>query len=262
MTLLVDAGNTALKWALADADGVVVGHVRAEVHRGVDDLAERLATHWRGLPAQRAFGCSVAGPQVAAAIERAAAAGGWSIRWLLSEARHDGEFVLENRYRTPRQLGTDRWHGMLGSCRLFPHRSLVRVAAGTATTIDCIDWTARHAQFVGGCIAPGVRMMQGALARGTAGLPHAAGRAVDFPDNTDDAIVTGVIDAQAGLVERMVQRLALRIGARPDVVVSGGDAEPLARRLDDAGIAATIAHNLVLAGVGLRARDPSSLAGP
>ena len=64
-----------------------------------------------------------------------------------------------------------------------------------------------------------------------------------------------VIDAQVGLVGRMVQRFARRIGATPGVVVSGGDAEPLVQRLNAAGIAASIAHNLVLAGLALRARD-------
>lgn len=259
MTLLVDAGNTALKWTLADADGVPT-RVHVELHRGMDDLAQRLAAGWQGLPAKRAVGCSVASPEVVAAIERAAAASGLAMQWLRSEARHAGAFVLENRYRTPSQLGADRWHGMLGSCLLHPRRSMVRVAAGTATTIDCIEWTSGPAQFVGGCIAPGTRMMLESLARGTAGLPHAAGRAVDFPDNTDDAIATGVIDAQAGLVGRMVQRLARRIGVLPGVVVSGGDAEPLAQRLNAEGIAVSIAHNLVLAGLGLRARDLLAVA--
>ena len=259
MTLLVDAGNTTLKWALADVDGVP-GRANVELNRGLDDLAQRLAHSWQGLPARRAVGCSVASPEVVVAIESAAAASGLALHWLRSEARYTGPFVLENRYRTPSQLGADRWHGMLGSCLLHPRRSLVRVTAGTAITIDCIEWISGPAQFIGGCIAPGARMMLESLARGTAGLPHAAGRAVDFPDNTDDAIATGVIDAQAGLVGRMVQRLARRIGGSPDVVVSGGDAEPLVRRLNTEGIAASIAHNLVLAGLGLRARDLPAIA--
>jgi type III pantothenate kinase len=254
MTLLVDAGNTALKWALAGADGRPQA-VHVEVHRGVNDLAQRLAMKWRTLAAKRAVGCSVASPEVVAAIETAVAENGLVMQWLRSEARYCGAFVLESCYRTPSQLGADRWHGMLGSCLTYPRRSLVRVAAGTATTIDCIEWTSGRAQFIGGCIAPGARLMLESLARGTAGLPHAAGRAVDFADNTDDAIATGVIDAQVGLVGRMVQRFALRLGGPADVVVSGGDAEPLVQRLNAGGIASSIAHNLVLAGLALRARD-------
>lgn len=253
MTLLIDVGNTALKWAVAASDGSP-GHVHAEVHRGARDLAERLTRAWRLTAARRAVGCNVASAEVVSAIEQAAAKSGLAVEWLRSEARYVGEFVLENGYRDPVQLGADRWHGMLGSCLLHPRCSVVRVTAGTATTIDCVEWTDGSARFVGGCIAPGVRMMLEALARGTAGLPDATGRAADFPDNTDDAIATGVADAQAGLVERITMRFARRLGANPQVVVSGGDAEALAARLDADGIAASIAHNLVIAGLALRAR--------
>ena len=38
MRLLIDVGNTALKWALVEADGMP-GKAYTEVHRGADDLA-------------------------------------------------------------------------------------------------------------------------------------------------------------------------------------------------------------------------------
>jgi type III pantothenate kinase len=90
------------------------------------------------------------------------------------------------------------------------------------------------------------------LARGTAGLPRAEGEAVDFPDNTDAAIVTGVLDAQAGLVERVFRRFAAALGAAPRLLLAGGHAEALRERLprETAGI---IEHNLVLRGLALRA---------
>jgi hypothetical protein len=70
--------------------------------------------------------------------------------------------------------------------------------------------------------------------------------------------MTGVIDSQAGLALRLVARFAQRIGAAPRVLVSGGDAEALAARLQAGGLAVTIAHNLVLAGLALRARSPGN----
>jgi type III pantothenate kinase len=97
-------------------------------------------------------------------------------------------------------------------------------------------------------------MMFEALARRTAGLPQAHGAATDFPDNTDDAITTGVLDAQAGLAVQIVQRFARRLGHVPAVLVSGGDAGPVAERLRGSGLGAVIEHNLVLAGLALRGR--------
>jgi type III pantothenate kinase len=143
---------------------------------------------------------------------------------------------------------------MLGACQRVPRRSFVLVAAGTATTIDCVEVSDGQARFVGGCIAPGQRLMLDALANQTAGLPQADGAAVDFPDTTDDAITTGVRDAQAGLIERFVRRFGRRLGQVPAVLISGGDAELVAARLQGGEFELSIEHNLVLAGLAVRVR--------
>jgi type III pantothenate kinase len=257
MTLLIDIGNTALKWAFTDARNEPA-EVHVELHLGVGDLALHLASAWTSMPSGlAAVGCSVAASPVRAAVERAAMTRGVAVQWLDAEPRHDGEVVLINGYRTPTQLGADRWHGMLGACLRCPG-SFVLVAAGTATTVDCVQRSPDGARFIGGCIAPGARMMFEALARRTAGLPQARGAAAEFPDNTDDAITTGVVDAQAGLAVQIVQRFARRLGHAPAVLVSGGDADAVADRLRSSGLSAVIEHNLVLAGLALRARVPTS----
>jgi type III pantothenate kinase len=89
------------------------------------------------------------------------------------------------------------------------------------------------------------------LARGTAGLPLATGAPADFPDSTDTAIVTGVLDAQAGLVERVWRRFAASVRA-PRMLLAGGHAELLAARLPPE-IAPVIEHDLVLRGLARRA---------
>ncbi len=260
MTLLIDLGNTALKWAPLDRAGAP-GPARTEVHRDVGDLQERLSAEWQSAAVDGpALGCSVAGPAVRSAVERAAASRGLTVHWLAAEAQHAGRIGLRNGYRKPAQLGADRWHGMLGACVRRPGRSFVLVAAGTATTVDCVQSSGSAADFIGGCIAPGPRMMLEALNQRTAGLPHARGQAVDFPDNTDDAIATGVADAQAGLALRMIERFAHRLGHAPEVLVSGGDATHVAGRLREAGVALSIEHNLVLTGLALRAQSPESSA--
>lgn len=258
MTLLIDIGNTALKWALTDARSEPA-EVHVKLHLGVDDLEVQLAAAWTSMPSDLvAVGCSVAASPVRAAVERAATSRGVTVQWLGAEPRHDGEVVLVNGYRSPTQLGADRWHGMLGACLRCPGESFVLVAAGTATTVDCVQRSPDAARFIGGCIAPGARMMLEALARRTAGLPQARGVAADFPDNTDDAITTGVLDAQAGLAVQIIQRFARRLGHAPTVIVSGGDAEPVADRLRGSGLSAAIEHNLVLAGLALRGRASDS----
>ena len=258
MTLVIDVGNTARKWALTDGFGMP-GPVSTEVHRGTDDLAARLGADWHALALSGpALACSVAAREVRDAVERAAASCGLSVDWLEAEAQHRGRVVLSNGYRTPTQLGADRWHGMLGACLRRPGESFVLIAAGTATTIDCVAANEQGARFIGGCIAPGAHMMLEALAQRTADLPHARGTAVDFPDNTDDAIATGVVDAQAGLASRIIERFARKLGRMPSVLVSGGDATLVADGLHASGFDLAIEHNLVLAGLGLRAPPAGS----
>jgi type III pantothenate kinase len=254
MTLLIDVGNSAVKWAWL-ADGRI-GAAQRLLHRDVHDLAARLATAMHAPAEERGqvVACSVAGAEVARAVEEAVSRIGLGpIAWLRSEARFDAGPVLVNGYREPAQLGADRWHAMLGACAMLPGASLVVANAGTATTVDCVKSNADGACFIGGCIAPGVRLMLDSLARGTAGLPRAAGDAADFPDNTDAAIVTGVLDAQAGLVERVWRRFADSIGTKPRLLLAGGHADALLDRLprESAGV---IEHNLVLHGLAVRAR--------
>lgn len=262
MTLLVDVGNSAIKWALLQSNGDPQ-HPGQQVHRGVDDVSLQLVEQWRNVrTGTEVIGCNVALASVASAVEAAADTLRLEpVSWLKTQARFEGPFVLVNGYRDPMQLGSDRWHAMLGACSLAPGpaESLILVNAGTATTVDCIEIDDMESpqgsvvlRFVGGVIAPGIELMLESLARETAGLPAAQGAPADFPDNTDAAIVTGVLDAQAGLVHRVWHRFAVGLSDRPRLVITGGNAARLLSRLSIEG--AAIEDNLVLRGVGLRAR--------
>jgi len=258
--LLLDAGNTALKWALT---GPAEPRPLARGALGLDTgFAQALAASVKAclaecppVPAPRpeAIGCSVASDAVMrriAAAVRPMLSG--EVRWLTSQPRFEYRGVaLVNGYRDPAQLGADRWHAMIAARQSFPGQPLVVVCAGTATTVDSIDSGGR---FLGGAIAPGAALMSEALAQGTARLPRAAGRPVAMPDHTDDAIATGVADAQAGLVERRVRALARSI-APPQLVLAGGRAAELGARLALAGEVAgiTIEEHLVLRGLWIRA---------
>lgn len=271
MTLLVDVGNSAIKWARMSAYGELSTPQRM-LHRGVEGIAVRLAEQWRnnvtvGTPV---IACNVANVQVVAAVEQAAhMAQLQPVRWLRSQNSFDGPIALTNEYRNPAQLGADRWHCLLGACSTVnlqgAANSLVVVNAGTATTVDCVDADGDDAgrtrfvgKFIGGVIAPGVRLMLESLAVRTAGLPSAdadfSANVADFPDNTDAAIVTGVLDAQAGLVYRVWHRFAVHMYAEPRLILTGGHAEALFTRLS---MAADIEHNLVLRGLALRAQFDS-----
>ncbi len=142
-------------------------------------------------------------------------------------------------YSQPAQLGADRWAGMLGLPQHAPdaHTPLLLASFGTATTIDiiCPAGTAaaqglgiaagepvHHWLFEGGLILPGPALMRTSLNRHTARLPAAQGLAADFPDNTDQAIVSGIAAAQSGALLRQWQTGLARYGRAPRVFCTGG----------------------------------------
>lgn len=213
MHLLIDAGNSRIKWAWSD--GHKLSSAVAADLAGLDAAA--LAHAWR--PATRMHYACVAGEAVVALIRRALPSA-CEAHQIFSTAMACG---ITNLYGQPAQLGADRWLALIGA-RSLCAGPLVVATAGTATTIDALDGQDR---FLGGYILPGLRLMLESLARNTAGLPHARGLAADWPRNTDDAIHNACTDAQAALMERVRDQL----GNGATLLLSGGAVTAISPRL-------------------------------
>jgi type III pantothenate kinase len=218
MLILIDAGNTRLKWG-AWAEGAWLAKGALDNAR-VDELGAALAGY---APSWIGVSC-VAGSKVRAGIEVYARQAGVEPLWLRSEAELMG---LRNGYTEPHTLGTDRFAALL-ACHKLGLAPCVIATAGTALTVDAL---ASGGEFLGGLIVPGVALMRGALATGTAGLANSAGVCHDFPRATADAIETGIDDALAGAVRAMRERLERAEGRPVTTVLSGGDAARLRRSL-------------------------------
>jgi type III pantothenate kinase len=223
--LLVDAGNTRIKWAIWNPETAVGQWIAAGDGSTADpqSLARALAGH-AGITS--ALYCSVAGDATNAVIESTVGAAGiGSLRRFRSTARI-GPVI--NDYERPEQLGADRLAAALGAWHRVG-RDAVVVGAGTATTIDIVRAAGgSEARFLGGVILPGVDLMIASLARNTAGLPMASGSLRTIPGNTDDAIVSGCLQAQLGAIDRM--RAAL--DPQAPCVLAGGAAPRLLPHLE------------------------------
>ena len=234
MMLLVDAGNTRVKWALADA-AAAPGTWRAQgavLHAQLDELA----AEWAACGATRALVSNVAGPRLAARIA-AALPTGIDVEWFASTPERAG---LRNGYREPARLGCDRFAAAIGARALAPGQDVIVATCGTATTVDAVSADGR---FVGGMILPGLALMASSLASNTAQLPQVAPGALHalFGDNTNDAILAGVLSAQAGAIERAVAGHCATA-----CIVSGGAAPYIAPALK---IAHLVVDNIVLVGL-------------
>ena len=239
--LLIDAGNTRIKWGIHDGQGWAATGAIA-----TSDSAN-LAASWKNAPAaQHAVASNVAGSQVQADLESACAPPGIVLRTLRSEARRLG---VVNGYRDPSQLGADRWAALIAAHHGERGHKLV-VNAGTALTIDALTDDGR---FLGGLIVPGPALMRRSLDRGTAGLRLTEGAFHAFPMSTPDAITSGALQAGIGAIARLEEAMKRHGVAPARVVLSGGTAPEIAAHLPSAFV---IHENLVLDGLALIARAP------
>ena len=219
MILAVDAGNSRIKWGYYENG--VWSITDAIEHTAIDSLA----VTWQRVPAPEQIVISnVAGAEVQRKLSVALSHFAVAPHWLKPEQQRCG---VTNGYAVPSQLGSDRWAALIGARREESGPALV-VNVGTALTIDAMT---ANGQFLGGLIAPGIRLMMQALTTGTAHAHAEHGEFAPFPTNTMDAIYSGALNAALGSIKRMSDALATHADVLPVCIVSGGAASALISHL-------------------------------
>jgi type III pantothenate kinase len=256
--LLVDAGNTRIKFALLR--GGRLSRQRAIAHGGRVDAAmlRLLATATRGVTAVHLV--SVAGARfdrrLVAALKRHGAV---TVVQFRSTARYG---ALRNGYRDHWRFGADRWAGLLGAWSLRRgKRPLLVASVGTALTVDLIDATGRHR---GGVIAPGVSLMVRSLLGRTAGIAVrarglSAGSGRLFAADTAQALASGSLMAGVGLIERLHREASALLGQKPQLLLTGGGAPALAPRLK---LPFELVTDLNLRGLAFALQTPATVGAP
>lgn len=220
MILLVDAGNSCIKWLSWDkGQAVRRGHIfHKDINRST--LGERL---WGTLeqPSQVLI-ANVAGTEVEYALQNWIHQR-WGImaQFITAEASRLG---VNNAYAHPEQMGADRWVAMIGAKALSLSPCCI-VDCGTAITIDALAADGFHQ---GGVIFPGVRLMRESLYRDTRRIPEAdAGQAVVFGRSTRDCVWGGTTYAVATAIDGITGRMEENMPGGGKRVLTGGDASLL-----------------------------------
>jgi type III pantothenate kinase len=236
-SLLVDIGNSRIKWAVNYRDRLEVGQPLSPVD-GVFDFAGR----WNFFDTpERVLVSNVQGDDIAHSLQQ------WiEERWGVSV-----EFIrpasmgfgVANGYLDPNRLGADRWICLIAARASFKDPCCI-VDCGTAITADVVDGMGRHQ---GGVICPGLRLMRQALIGGTRRL-SLEGLAPGglLGRDTGAGIYSGTLNAAAGMIEKLVGEAEQSIGAKLKLVLTGGDADLIAERLE---VGYTIIPDLVLRGL-------------
>lgn len=227
MNLLIDLGNSCVKWALT-SDCAIQNSARLD----------RQANWLRELPFHRASAvwlANVAAPESADAVEQSASQQGVVCHRLLSEPRFGS---LKNGYTEPEKLGVDRWMACIGAISRCDASILV-VDAGTALTLDWIDAEQQHQ---GGLITPGIATMRQRLIGATQlQLPTENSNDTELGKSPSQAIERGTRLSAVTMIDAMAAR-----HATDHRLLTGGESELLRHHLSHNW---QIVPDLVLEGV-------------
>ena len=257
MRLLVDIGNQRIKWMtsvqLEQNPGAQANIV---INNGLEDpktLSAELRNGFMAVSEPTTILVSSVSSAAVRDLVNGICIDLWGKSPMFLESR-ESDIGVVNGYHNPSQLGVDRWMALIASRKLFPNQDVVVVDAGTAVTVDCLT---HLGQFLGGVIFPGIRTMQKSLNLQTEKItiPPTA----DLVDNSElvmmnrdtrSAVLNGSELAVVAGVVLGIDRIASQLNRSIKVVISGGDAQSIAREVrQEVKKEVRVEPNLVLMGL-------------
>ena len=218
MLLLVDIGNTRLKWRCQPLGSEVQGEVVRRGSLPTQELSvELLDSHFpKGV--QQIWFASVADTRINDLVQEWAKDQCVTVVQAQTQAQWQD---LVNSYTQCSRMGVDRWLVMVAARQLTKQPVCV-IDCGSASTLDFV---AANGQHEGGYILPGQRLMVQSLLKDTANISFKTQElevGVGYGTSTAGAVVKGAKNLhQAGI--KMMATQALEQGYV--VYVTGGDGE-------------------------------------
>ena len=210
MFLLIDIGNTRIKWQYRDEKNVISSNsVLVENFMDID------LTEIKSL--KKVIVSNVNHSVVLDKVKENLS----HFDSLIIEVTSDSNEYLINDYTDQTTLGVDRWLTAMGAWKIYGE-DLIVINAGTAITIDLIQIDQkRNAHFSGGMILPGIAISLGILNNSTNLIDTEIGQS-QYPSlNTKDAVTTGILTSIQGAVNLVCKKLPSDL----PILLTGGDAD-------------------------------------
>lgn len=237
MNLVIDLGNTRLKWAVMSNGNLIKGDAlnNQQLNR------HNLGNIWQSIATPRCLAISCVSANELLEQVQSVALELWpnvEITLVKSQAQ---AFGVVNAYQQPEKLGVDRWLALVAARHLYSLPVCI-ADCGTAITVDLMDAQGKHQ---GGLISPGLTLMKQALAHGTEALQFNQSCYDIGPANfTEAAIYNGTLFAAVGLIESVLMKQP----GNTHLILTGGDAELIAQQLN---IQPIVDGDLVLRGLAI-----------
>lgn len=218
MKLLLDIGNSRVKWARLQDNGLQPMHAAVYPARQFDEWCNQHLLSQAPPEAVRV--ANVAGPAVATALND------WCQRhWGVTPvyaATARSAAGITNGYDNIAEMGVDRWLALLAA-RQLSQDSFCVISCGTAVTLDAVTADGQH---LGGLILPGPALMQDMLNTATGGVRthDLPGLELELGCSTRHGVAAGSAFAIVGLIERTLEQLRQGHGGNWQCLITGGAA--------------------------------------
>ena len=250
--LLIDAGNSSLKWVLS-TQANLLNIAKAQYPENITE--HFFIENWKNIEKPvKVFVSCVANDLVWQEMDKACQQL-WSInakRVIASEKSFD----LINAYEEPSSLGSDRWCAMIGAYHEIDSDFIV-VDCGTAITIDVVNQSKKNhtGKHLGGYILPGITMMKNSLDTQTAAVKVDSNmiKPALTPANTTKGCVNAAVYLAA---VKLIEAIFEQQSGTYVCVLTGGDAELIAELLS---IKYVMMPDVVLRGLAYIAGTPLKL---
>ena len=222
MMLLLDIGNTSVKWSTWEEMALGQGGRFQYVGEDFNTLAQA-AWDATGVP-EKIMVSNVAGRDMGELLA-GWAQDHWGVTPEFAQVTGQAHGVT-NAYARPTDLGVDRWAALIGAHATATGSACIIIDCGTAITLDFLAPDGVHR---GGMILPGVEMLQRILLDNTAdiNLSESSQLATPLARGTAAAVHGGAMYTVAAAIDRAVADMALATEACPEVIITGGDADKL-----------------------------------
>lgn len=241
MRLLIDVGNTGIKWALAPMQQGKIATVKGVRHeKRWEEVFDEIALSIGNKAVSKIIAASVMteedNQQLAACVESRFSL---PLYFYRTEKKSHG-FI--NSYQEYDRLGVDRWLAILEAWHR--HGASVVIDCGSALTVDAASSSGEH---LGGYIVPGLRMLVRALSAETSRVKVEFSRELDtkLANSTERAVNNGCIKMCTDFINQTLANIKVELGVCT-IYLTGGDAQVMSQFVCEDVL---IDHALVLSGL-------------
>lgn len=216
MNLIIDVGNTRVKWAVFNEMAIVKSVVEP-----YSTVGETIRKYLKKNKIDHIIVSSVGTKDV---FDPKVFNDHKNVIYL----DHSTKIPFKNNYESPKTLGVDRIALVSAAAIKYPKKNVLIIDAGTCITYDILN---KKNEYLGGAISPGISIRFKALNKYTANLPLLKIKRYSLTGrDTESSILSGVLNGTIQEMKGVIKQYSHKYSDLT-VVLTGGDANFLAKKL-------------------------------